>query len=131
MSNNRSRRRPNTQTAPPAPVAPESRGLVLDRPENREATEKLVADREPLFTIGDTTYTIPKRVPPSWTIQAFTVATEQGEAAALTYATAKVLTPEAWEALSTCDTLTQDDLNAVFRAVMARILPEGVVGPKA
>jgi hypothetical protein len=113
--------------AKPAPAL----GLVLDDDAARAATEKLVADREPLFTIAGTTYTIPKRVPPSWAIKAFTVATEQGESAALAFAAEKLLTPEAWTALTDCETVTDDGMHAVLKALMDRILPGGVLGPKA
>lgn len=108
-----------------------NKGLVLDRAENRTVVDALVADREPLFTIGRKTYTIPKKVPPSWTMQAFTVASEQGEKAALVFAASKLLEPDAWAALEQCDTLTQADLLVIFKAITDRILPDGAFVPKA
>lgn len=121
----------STPRKAPARKPAANKGLVLDRAENRAAVDALVADREPLFTIGRKTYTIPKKVPPSWTLQAFTVAAEQGEKAALVFSAGKLLEPEAWAALEQCDTLTQSDLHAVFKAIMDRILPDGAFVPKA
>lgn len=116
---------------PPVAKAPADLGIVLDDDAARLATDKLIADREPLFTIGGTTYTIPRKVPPSWAIKAFTVATEQGESAALAFAAEKLLTPEAWTALTDCETVTDEGMHAVLKALMDRILPGGVLGPKA
>ncbi|MEV4604803.1 hypothetical protein AB0K15_46570 [Amycolatopsis sp. NPDC049253] len=114
-----------------AAKAPAELGLVLDDDAARAETDKLIADREPLFTIGGTTYTIPKQVPPSWSVKAFTIATEQGETAALAFAAEKLLTPEAWTAFSECETVTESAMRTVLQALMDRILPDGLLGPKA
>ncbi|WP_336158193.1 hypothetical protein [Amycolatopsis sp. VC5-11] len=111
--------------------APADLGLVLDDAAARAETDKLLADREALFTIGGTTYTIPKQVPPSWSVKAFSLAVTKGEAAAISYAAEKLLTPEAWEALQECETVTPDAWQTVFKALMDRILPESGFGPKA
>ncbi|MEV8610111.1 hypothetical protein AB0383_19665 [Amycolatopsis sp. NPDC051373] len=123
--------RKTTPRKRPAATAPADLGLVLDDADARAETDKLLADREPLFTIGGTTYTIPKRVPPSWTVKAFTIATERGEQAALAYAAEKLLTPEAWLALQECETVTPRAWQNIFKALMDRVLPEGVLAPKA
>ncbi|MFB9924875.1 hypothetical protein ACFORO_25905 [Amycolatopsis halotolerans] len=114
-----------------AAKAPADLGLVLDDDAARAETDKLIADREPLFTIGGTTYTIPKQVPPSWSVKAFTIAATQGESAAISYAAEKLLTPAAWEALRECETVTPAAWQQVFKALMDRILPESGFGPKA
>ncbi|MEC3974736.1 hypothetical protein [Amycolatopsis sp. H20-H5] len=115
----------------PARKPAADQGLVLDRAAAKTATAGLVEDREPLFTIGGVTYTIPKTVPVSWSLQTFNVAVNQGESAALAFAASKALTTEAWEALQACDTLTRDDLSTVLNAIMDRVLPEGLAVPKA
>lgn len=111
--------------------APADLGLVLDDDAARAETDKMLADREPLFTIGGVTYTIPKQVPPSWSVKAFTIAVTQGESAAISYAAEKLLTPAAWDALQECETVTPAAWQQVFRALMDRILPESGFGPKA
>ncbi|WP_336156639.1 hypothetical protein [Amycolatopsis sp. VC5-11] len=111
--------------------APADLGLVLDDDAARAETDKMLADREPLFTIGGTTYTIPKQVPPSWSVKAFTIAVTKGESAAIEYAAEKLLTPEAWEALQECETVTPAAWKTIFKALMDRILPESGFGPKA
>lgn len=111
--------------------APADLGLVLDDDDARAETDKLIADREPLFTIGGVTYTIPKQVPPSWSVKAFTIAATQGESAAISYAAEKLLTAEAWDALRECETVTPAAWQTVFKALMDRVLPESGFGPKA
>ncbi|MEV8615692.1 hypothetical protein AB0383_48705 [Amycolatopsis sp. NPDC051373] len=120
------KRAPKATTTPPAEL-----GIVLDDAGSKAAVAAMLDDREPLFTIGEVTYTIPKHVPPSWTLKAYTLAVTEGESAAMVFAAQKLLTDEAWTALGDCDTLTQDGLNAVLKALMDRILPAGVIGPKA
>lgn len=106
-------------------------GLVLDDDAARAEVDALITDREPLFTIGGTTYTIPKRVPPSWSMKAFKIATERGEAEALAFAAERLLTDEAWEALQECETVTPSSWEKILNALVDRILPDGVLGPKA
>ncbi|QKV74536.1 hypothetical protein [Amycolatopsis sp. Hca4] len=110
---------------------PADLGIVLDDPAAQAEVEQLIADREPLFTVGGVTHTIPKRVPPSWSMKAYKIATEQGEAAALGFAVEKLLTDEAWEALQECETVTPTAWEKVLNALVDRILPDGVLGPKA
>ncbi len=105
-------------------------GIVLDDAAAQAEVEQLIADREPLFTVGGVTHTIPKRVPPSWSVKAYKIATEQGEAAALSFAVEKLLTDEAWDALGECETVTPTAWEKVLNALVDRILPDGVLGPK-
>jgi hypothetical protein len=123
-----------TTTAPrrrPAPKAPVDLGLVLDDDAARAETEALIADREPLFTISGRTYTIPKVVPPSWTLQVFEIAVSGGESDALAFAARKLLEPDAWDALIHCETVSQTAMRAVLKALMDKLLPDGVLVPKA
>lgn len=123
--------RKTTARRRPAPKQPVDLGLVLDDDTARAETDALLADREPLFTIGGTTYTVPKVVPPSWTLQAFNVALTGGESKALAFAAEKLLEPEAYEALCNCETLTRDGFNKVMKALIDKLLPDGVLVPKA
>jgi hypothetical protein len=113
-------------------AAPLPEGVLrLDRSENDAVIAAMIADREPLFSIGDQAYTIPRQVPPSWSLRAFNLATTQGETAALAYAAEKLLEPEAWVALQVCETLTPADMRVVLSALVERILPDGGFSPKA
>lgn len=118
--------RRRTTTRPPADL-----GIVLDDDAARAETEALVADREPLFTVGGKTYTIPKLVPPSWSLQAYEIAVTAGEPAALAFAAQKLLEPEAWDALVGCDTLSRSGMSTVLQALMDKLLPNGAFVPKA
>ncbi|MFJ1764044.1 hypothetical protein ACIOD2_27265 [Amycolatopsis sp. NPDC088138] len=127
-------RKPTTRKTAPrkrATAKPVELGLVLDDAAARAEVDELISDREPLFTIGGVTYTIPKRVPPSWSVKAYKLATEQGEAAALSFAVEKLLTSEAWDALGDCETVTPTAWETVLNALVERILPSGAIGPKA
>ncbi|MFD5089320.1 hypothetical protein ACFWMR_01870 [Amycolatopsis thailandensis] len=104
---------------------------MLDSEESEAEVERMLADREPLFTVSGTTYTIPKQVPVAWTLQAFNIAMTAGEKAAITWACATVLDPEAWLALQECRTLTAKNLEAVMKAVMDKVIPDGMPIPKA
>lgn len=114
-----------------AATKPQNLGIVLDDAEAQAEIDALIADREALFTIGGVTYTIPKRVPPSWSLRAYRIAVEQGSAASLQFAAEKLLTPEAWDALTECETVTESGMRAVLDTLVDRILPDGVLGPKA
>ncbi|MGW4129496.1 hypothetical protein [Amycolatopsis japonica] len=124
-------RKTTTTRKRPAAKAPADLGVVLDDAAAKAETDALVAEREPLFTVGGVTYTIPKRVPPSWSMKAYRIATEQGDSAALEFAVEKLLTEEAWEALQECETVTPTAWEKVLNVLVDRILPGGVLGPKA
>jgi hypothetical protein len=116
--------------AKPKPAPLPDGVLRLDRAENDAVIAAMIADREPLFAIGDAVYTIPRKVPPSWSLRAFNLATTQGETAALAFAAEKLLEPEAWTALQACETLTPADMTTVLNALVDRIMPDGAF-PKA
>ncbi len=130
MSRKRGRNR-GPQTSAVAATVPVEQGIVLDTDEAKNETAKMLADREPLFTVGGVTYTIPKQVPPSWTLQAVGIATESGESDALAFAARKLLEPGAWDALMSCEVVQPSAMRTVFKALMDRIIPEGVLIPKA
>jgi hypothetical protein len=117
------RKRP---AAKPAPAL----GLVLGTDEDRSAVAALVADREPLFSVGETTYTIPRNVPVSWSMKAYALAVTDGETAVLNFAARKLLTDEAYMALIDSEP-SDEKLHTVLKALVDRILPEGLGAPKA
>lgn len=127
---------PKTRTAAararkPKPAEIPPGVLVLDRPENVEAMTKLLAEREPLFSIDGTVHTIPKNVPPAWSMTAIDLAMTRGENVALAWVVGKMLEPESYEALKNCSTLLPEDLNTLFRIIMDKVLPDGAFAPKA
>lgn len=123
-------RKTTTRTRKPAP--PKSGVLQLDRPENQEQIDAMIADREPLFSVGGVEYTIPRQVPAGWSMQAFDIAITQGEKAALAWSVAIMLGDEGYAALKNCATLTREDLAVVFNAIVDRVMPGGAFNaPKA
>ncbi len=105
----RTSKAPRARTRKPPATKPKPGVLQLDRQENKNAIEAMLADREPLFAIGDTEYTIPKAAPAAWTVQATKLARTQGAKIAMDYALKMMLGDAGYEALSECDTLTQAD----------------------
>lgn len=105
--------------------------LVLDRPENHAAFDKLISERQPLFSVDGVVYTIPKNVPPAWSMQAMDLAMTKGEDVALAWTVGTMLGVDGYEALKTCPTLLPEDLHVVFKAIMDKVLPGGSFAPKA
>jgi hypothetical protein len=124
-------RKPAARARKPKPTEIPPGVLVLDRPENVDAFAKMLAEREPLFAIDGVVYTIPKNVPPAWSMTAIDLAMTQGENVALAWVVGKMLEPEAYEALKNCPTLLPGDLSALFRIIMDKVLPDGAFAPKA
>lgn len=125
------RTRATARTRKPKPAEIPPGVLVLDRPENVEAMNKMLAEREPLFSIDGEVYTIPKNVPPAWSMTAIDLAMTRGENVALAWVVGKMLEPQAFEALKSCSTLLPEDLNTLFRVIMDKVLPDGAFAPKA
>jgi len=104
--------------------------LQLDRTENVDRYEAMIADREPLFSIDGVEYTVPKQVPMAWSMKTLDLATTQGDAVALDYAVSAMLGPDGYEALTNCKTLMPEDANTLFRIVMDKVLPNRSFIPK-
>lgn len=113
------------------PAATTTSVLRLDRQENVDKVAAMVADREPLFSVGEVEYTIPKKVPAAWTIKTTELALSVSELAAVEYAMGKMLSEEGYKALADCETLTYTDFEIIRDAVLARILPNGKADPKS
>jgi hypothetical protein len=77
---------------------------------------------EDLFSIDDITYQIPARVGANITLGYLRLARTHGDAAAIGWATERVLGEKAYVALMECDDLTPDDLEAVFAVVHKKIM---------
>lgn len=99
--------------------------LVLDRQENVDAIQAIIDDREPLFTLGGVTYTVPKKAPAAWTIKALDLARTVSDSVAVDYAMSKMLGVDGYKALAECETLTQSDFNVLRDEVLKRVIPEG------
>jgi hypothetical protein len=86
------------------------------------------AEREPLFSLGGTTYTIPVRVSGADALRYATIWMNQGVTAALVWALRECVGDEAYAALIAHKALTQDQLGQLFDAVRAKF--DGSAGPK-
>jgi hypothetical protein len=115
--------RTNRKTAPQQ----KSSVLRLDRQENVDAIAAMIADREPLFSIGGEVYTIPKKAPAAWTLQATQLGITESAQAAAEYAFDAMLGEDGYKALVGCPTLTMTDLEIVRDAILGRVIP----GPAA
>ncbi|PKV95924.1 hypothetical protein ATK30_6857 [Amycolatopsis echigonensis] len=102
--------------------------LQLDRQENIDAIQAIIDDREPLFSVGGVEYTIPKKAPAAWTIQATKLALEVSDSHAIEYALKKMLGDDGYQALAACETLTAADFDVIRDAIVKRVVPPG---PKA
>jgi hypothetical protein len=125
----RKRATPKPKPKPKPKVAP-ALGLVLDRSDAQAENERLIADREPLFTIGETTYTVPRSVPAAWTIQAVRIIAsdpKHGEAAALDWGFQMLLGEEGYRALTSYMGVSNSDWGVLSKAITDRLIPD----PKA
>jgi hypothetical protein len=97
--------------------------LRLDRQENVDKIAAMIADREPLFSVGDQVYTIPRRSPEAWTVKAELLAVSDGVPVAAEYAIGVMLGEDGYKALTNCPSLTMTDFEIVRDAILARVLP--------
>lgn len=123
------RRATARKTAPATESAAVEDGVIrLDRQEALDAIAAIIADREPLFSIGDKTYTIPKAVPAAWTVKATNMAVRGQGVQAMEFALQKMLGEDGYEALSDCETLTVADFEKIRDIIVKRVFPQD---PKA
>lgn len=121
-------RKRTTTTRKRVAGATESNVIQLDRPENVAEIEAIIADREPLFSLGGKTYTIPKTAPAAWMIKTLELAKTVGDSTAVEYALQKMLGVDGYKAIAECETLTMGDFTAIRDEVVKRVLPQA---PKA
>lgn len=124
----RTTRKTNPVVKPQAAPEETSSVLRLDRQEALDAIELIVADREPLFSIGGTTYTIPKKAPAAWTMKATSMAARGEELQSMEFVLRKMLGEDGYSALSECETLTTTDFEIIRDVIVKRVYPQG---PKA
>lgn len=70
-------------------------------------------DREPLFSIDDQEYTVPRAIPTNVGLKAMRKVAELGEIAGTQWLMVYLLGQEAWDALEGCLDLTRADLLAI------------------
>jgi hypothetical protein len=83
--------------------------------------------RVPVFTIDDEEYTVWVNPGPAWGLRCLKVVRENGQAAAVQFAMEELLGPEAYEALSSHDELTEDELGQVI-GIVTRIMAGAAEG---
>lgn len=125
-----STRKTTARKAPPGSDVAPAGLLVLDDEESQAEIDAIIADREPLFQVGGVTYSIPKKVPPSWTMTAVSLAMERGESVALMFGLENMLGEDGWLALRTCKTLTEEKMAKVIRVIVDRLMPGWSLVPK-
>lgn len=108
--------------------ATESNVIQLDREENVAEIQALIDDRDPLFSTGGKTYTIPKKPPAAWTLKALELAATVDSDTAVEYALQKMLGEDGYKAVASCETLTVADFTAIRDVIIKRVLP---LAPKA
>jgi hypothetical protein len=83
-------------------------------------TQSVNADREPLFSIDGTEYTIPVEVPPAVTLQAIERVRTEGEAAATAWIMNELLGADGWKALRECVQVNKAQLSAIMEVCRAK-----------
>lgn len=86
------------------------------------ADEDVIEEREPLFYIGATEYTIPKTIPMGAALEYLRLAGERGEQLAAPILLTRVLGEEAYMALEKSKGLTEDQLGRIVDHVVDRAL---------
>jgi hypothetical protein len=117
----------NKETLRKAAESPDLTG-VLDL--SAKGRPSLDADREPMFKIGDTVYTMPKVCPPGASLEYLRLAGMAGEQTALIYAMQRLIGVEGYIALVGDATLTVEELAEITRKVIAKVVT-GFTLPKA
>lgn len=79
------------------------------------------ADREPLFTIDDVEYTVPKKVPANVGLKAVDTVARLGEADGTRWLMVLMLGEDGWKALMDCDGLEASDLQAIQEVLRAKV----------
>jgi hypothetical protein len=86
------------------------------------ADEDVVEEREPLFYIGDTEYTVPLNIPMGATLEYLRIAREQGEVFAAPPFLTRVLGEDAYTALEQARGLTGEQLDRIVQHLIDRAL---------
>lgn len=112
--------RPARKRATPKPVRP----VAADgfEPIRIPANEDVVEEREPLFYIGDTEYTVPTSIPMGAALEYLRIAAERGEIFAAPPFLTRVLGEDAYMALEQAKGLTDEQLNRIVQRLIDRAL---------
>lgn len=86
------------------------------------ADEDVVEEREPLFYIGDTEYTVPLSIPMGAALEYLRIASERGEVFAAPPFLSRVLGEDAYRALEQAKGLTGDQLDRIVQRLIDRAL---------
>lgn len=117
---------------PTAPKAPAAATPDLDfEPVRIAADEDVEDEREPLFYIGDTEYSIPVNIPMGVALEYMRHAGEIGEQLAAPPLLIRVLGQEGYTALEQSRALTDDQMTRIVDHVVNRALGRPTTGGKA
>lgn len=78
-------------------------------------------DREDLFSIDDTTYSIPRKVPANVGLKAVDTVARLGEADGTRWLMIMMLGQEGWDALMAADGLEAEDLKAIQEVIRLKV----------
>lgn len=124
-------RRP-TPARKKAAARPATAGAATDfEPIRILADEDVPDEREPLFYIGATEYTIPKNIPMGAALEYLRLAGERGDQFAAPTLLTRVLGEDAYMALERSKGLNEDQLNRIVDHVVDRALGRQEKGGKA
>lgn len=122
--------RPARKRATPKPVRP-NRAADGFEPIRIPANEDVVEEREPLFYIGDTEYTVPTSIPMGAALEYLRIASQRGEIMAAPPFLTRVLGEDAYMALEQAKGLTDEQLNRIVQRLIDRALGRSEEGGKA
>ncbi|MYS15166.1 hypothetical protein [Streptomyces sp. SID4982] len=104
------------------PVKPTGGGGLDFEPIRIAANEDVPEERVPLFYIGDTEYTIPKKIPKGVALQYLRKAAEVGHELATAPLLVRVLGEEAYTALEESEALDDEQLDSIVNIIVKQAL---------
>jgi hypothetical protein len=84
-------------------------------------TQHVNEEREPLFSIDGTEYTIPVEVPPAMGLEAMEKTRTEGEAPATAWIMRELLGVEGWKALRECKQVNRAQMAAIMQVCRDRV----------
>ena len=85
------------------------------------STSPVTTEREPIFSIDGTEYTIPREVPGSLALQAMERTRTNGEVSATAWLMEEMLGADGYRALRECPTVRRDEVQAITRIIRDRV----------
>jgi hypothetical protein len=86
--------------------------------------EVIDEEREPLFFIDETEYTIPKRIRPNIVVQYLQDTYDKGQEFALAAAMREVLGADAMEALAECEAVTDEQMDQLMDIIERKLMAQ-------